>query len=195
MSEKKEPDPIPHTYLEKLNAAKEKAVQTRGAVARNKIQAVCHLAAMGIDPGLIAEQLGCSRSSVNSVIKSDSGSREIERIRERLFMQEPNKMFQSIAVKAVQVAYAAMMDKKTKTQTKVDAAFKFIERAYGKPKQEIEHTGSTLKDLILALDGGEKSKQDIEDAEYKTVEEKFSQHPGGISEESSEEPGEEPGKA
>lgn len=146
---------------------------------RNRVQAIVHLAALGLTPKQISEQLNCSQQWIKNVMKSDSFQKEVDRVSYQLFIKEPQKMFQSIVPKAVNIAYKEMTSKKTSSKVKVDAAFKFIERAYGKPKQEVEHTGTTLKDIYLALDSKKKAPQDIQDAEYTSVEEKISRYDGG----------------
>ncbi len=175
---KKEEAPTISVHKEMETKIEQVKIAATSPAQKNRMRAIIHLAALGLTPKQISEQLSCSQQWIKNVMKSDSFQREVERVSHQLFMKEPQKMFQSIVPKAVSVAYKEMTNKKTSSKVKVDAAFRFIERAYGKPKQEIEHTGTTLKDLYLALDEKKKHTQDIQDAEYTTAEEKISKYDG-----------------
>jgi hypothetical protein len=175
---KEKPPSIGKHVTDKIEQVKKAATSPS---QRNRVQAIIHLCALGLTPKQISEQLNCSQQWVKNVMKSESFQREVDRVSYQLYIKEPQKMFQSIVPKAVSVAYKEMTSKKTSSKVKVDAAFRFIERAYGKPKQEIEHVGTTLKDIYLALDSKKKSPQDIQDAEYTSAEEKISKFDDGSS--------------
>ena len=124
--------------------------------ARDKHRAklICYLKAIGFKNKDIAASIGGSISEVLRVLKSKSAQQEIDRIQQEIFVTEPAKMFESILPQAVRIAVNAMMSRKTKTSVRVDAAFKFMDRALGKPNQQVEVSHNLLKDLIQKMDNG-----------------------------------------
>jgi hypothetical protein len=119
---------------------------------RRKI--ICYLKAIGFKNKDIKATLNCSLSEVYKVLKSESAQEEIERVQREIFVAEPAKMFEAILPEAVKVAVNAMMSKKVNTSIRVDAAFKFMDRALGKPSQQVEVSHNLLKDLIQKMDSG-----------------------------------------
>lgn len=121
-------------------------------VTAYRVRAMLYLAALGQSPRQIAYQLNCSDARVRQVLKSQSAQKEIERIQSELFLAQPQKMFNKILPGAVRTAERIMKDKTQKGSTRADVAFKFMDRALGKPKQEIEHSGSPVRQLFDQLD-------------------------------------------
>lgn len=113
---------------------------------------ICYLKAIGFKNKDIKQTLNCSFFEINKVLKSESAQEEIERIQREIFVSEPAKMFEAILPEAVKVAVNAMMSKKVNTSIRVDAAFKFMDRALGKPSQQVEVSHNLLKDLIQKMD-------------------------------------------
>jgi len=122
--------------------------------ARDKHRAriICYLKAIGFKNKDISAAVGGSIDEVYRVLRSQSAQEEIERIQNEIFVTEPAKMFESILPQAVKIAVNAMMSRKTKTSVRVDAAFKFMDRALGKPNQQVEVSHSLIKDLIQKMD-------------------------------------------
>lgn len=140
-----------------------------------RIKAICHLAALGYNGQQIAAQLGISGTRVYKVLKSTSCQQQIEKIQHELYYADPQKMFMSILPKAVRTVKKVMLDKEEKGSTRVMAANSIMDRALGKPTQEIKHEGNAIKELFLALDkkmNPEKLEKDqFIEAEFKEVEE------------------------
>lgn len=113
---------------------------------------ICYLKAIGFRNRDIKATLNCSLSEISKTLKSESAQEEIERIQREIFVAEPAKMFEAILPEAVKVAVNAMMSKKVNTSIRVDAAFKFMDRALGKPSQQVEVSHNLLKDLIQKMD-------------------------------------------
>lgn len=117
---------------------------------RHKV--ICYLKAIGFRNRDIKTTLNCSLAEINKTLKSESAQEEIERIQREIFVTQPAKMFEAILPEAVRVAVNAMMSKKVNTSIRVDAAFKFMDRALGKPSQQVEVSHNLLKDLIQKMD-------------------------------------------
>lgn len=138
------------------------------AKVNHRAKLICYLKAIGFKNKDIASSLSCPINEVYRVIKSESAVAEIERIQHEIFVTEPAKMFETILPQAVKIAVNAMMSRKTKTSVRVDAAFKFMDRALGKPTQHIEHEHNLVKELITKLDAAEASGEFI-DADFFNV--------------------------
>lgn len=135
------------------------------AQVTHRAKVICYLKAIGFKNKDISTTLGCPMSEVYRVIKSESAIAEIDRIQQEIFVHEPAKMFETILPQAVKIAVNAMMSRKTKTSVRVDAAFKFMDRALGKPTQHIEHEHNLVKELITKLDAVE-STSEVLDADF-----------------------------
>jgi hypothetical protein len=135
------------------------------AKINHRAKVICYLKALGFKNKDIASSVNAPLSEIYRVLKSHSAIDEIERIQHQIFVTEPAKMFETILPQAVKIAVNAMMNKKTKTSVRVDAAFKFMDRALGKPTQHIEHEHNLVKELITKLDQEKDTSQTI-DAEF-----------------------------
>lgn len=118
---------------------------------KHRAKIICYLKAIGFKNKDIAASINGSIGEVYNVLKSQTAQEEIERIQTDIFVKEPQRMFESILPQAVRIAVAAMTSKKTKTSVRVDAAFKFMDRALGKPSQPVEHSHNLVKELITKL--------------------------------------------
>ena len=117
-----------------------------------RFKLICYLKAVGFKNMDIKRTINATYGEINKVMKSESARAEIERVQREIFVAEPAKMFETILPEAVKVAVNAMMSKKTNTSVRVDAAFKFMDRALGKPSQSVEVSGNLIKDLIQKID-------------------------------------------
>jgi hypothetical protein len=129
---------------------------------------ICYLKAIGFKHKDIKATINCSYSEIKKVIESQSGQEEIERIQREIFVNEPAKMFETILPEAIKVAVNAMMSKKVNTSIRVDAAFKFMDRALGKPSQTVEHKTSLVRELITKISNEDKADP-ILDADFVVV--------------------------
>lgn len=141
--------------------------------ARDQYRArlICYLKAIGFKNKDIANAISGTSEEVGRVLKSQSAQAEIERVQQEIFVKEPAKMFETILPQAVRIAVNAMMNKKTKASVRVDAAFKFMDRALGKPTQHVEHEHNLVKELITKLDAVTEPERPV-DAEFFEVNEK-----------------------
>jgi DNA-binding transcriptional MerR regulator len=141
--------------------------------ARDKHRArlICYLKAIGFKNKDIAAAISGTTAEVARVLKSESAQAEIERVQQEIFVAEPAKMFESILPSAVRIAVNAMMSRKTKTSVRVDAAFKFMDRALGKPTQTIEHNTNLVRELITKIADDSKAEPAL-DADFVVVQTK-----------------------
>jgi hypothetical protein len=117
-----------------------------------KQKAILHLAAVAATPKEISAHLDLPLATVKQILGSISAREEIERIQMDIFGFDQAKIFKSILPKAVNVALGIMMDENAKEAIKADVAFKFMDRALGKPVQEIKQESGGLKELFEKLD-------------------------------------------
>lgn len=132
-----------------------------------RYKAALHLAAVGGTAKEISEALDIGVQTIRKLLSSESAKEEIHRIQFEIFQKDPQRIFRNILPKAVNTAYGIMLDEKAKEAIRVDAAFRFMDRALGKPVQEIKQETSGLKDVFDRLDALEKKKaagEDISDA-------------------------------
>lgn len=134
---------------------------------KHRAKIICYLKAIGFKNKDIAASINGSIGEVYMVLKSQSAQEEIERIQTEIFVKEPQRMFEAILPQAVKIAVNAMTSRKTKTSVRVDAAFKFMDRALGKPTQPVEHSTNLVKELITKLN--ENSPEPPLDADFFVV--------------------------
>jgi DNA-binding transcriptional MerR regulator len=118
---------------------------------QHRARLICYLKAIGFKNKDIAAAINGTSAEVLRVLRSESAQAEIERVQQEIFVAEPAKMFENILPSAVRIAVSAMMSRKTKTSVRVDAAFKFMDRALGKPTQTVEHSTNMVKELLTKL--------------------------------------------
>src|ERR1035437_261943 len=140
-----------------------------------RMAAMIHMAVLGWSPKEIALQLKITPTRVSAVLNSKSAKEQIYKGQQELFVKDPQKMFLNILPEAVNTARKIMKSKTTTASVRTDAAFKFMDRALGKPVQEIKHEGNAIRELFAALDKrnrGEEEvtiKKDAIDAEFKEI--------------------------
>lgn len=124
-----------------------------------RYKAALHLAAVGGNAKEISEALDIPVSSIRSLLASQSARDEIDRIRYSIFQKEPERIFRNILPKAVNTAFEIMQNPETREGVRMDAAFRFMDRALGKPVQEIKQETSGLKEVFDRLDAIEKNRK------------------------------------
>ncbi len=146
-------------------------------------RAMIHMSALGWSRKEIATQLGLTPGRVNAILGSQSAKQQIFKMQEELYIKDPQKMFLQILPSAVRTAKTAMLSKKTSPSVRVDTAFRFMDRALGKPVQEIKHEGNAIRELFAALDRRDRGEKPIDkdapviDAEFKEVKSEINKDP------------------
>lgn len=101
----------------------------------------------------IAEKLGMSINRVNILANSPIVRVEVERLHELEFERMTSDVsLERLTPKAVKIIDEVLSNDQERSQTKVDTAFRLLDRVWGKPKQQVEHSNSLVKDLITLLD-------------------------------------------
>lgn len=139
-------------------------------------KAMCHLAALGYNKSEIARNLGLNNSTVSVFLKATSVKKEIARIQTQFWSRDNKKLFQTMLPRAVTTVYNLMCSRKVKDQTRLDAAKTLLDRALGKPVQEIEHSGNLISQVLTELDKTQQAteikSEVIEDAQIIESEDK-----------------------
>lgn len=114
--------------------------------------AICHLAALGHKAKFIASSLDMNPSSVSSILNTPEAKEMVKGLQTKMYMTDPTAMFRAMAPRAARTVDRIMRDTSVKPNTRLAAASEILDRAYGKPTQEVKHEGSLLKDLFQRLD-------------------------------------------
>lgn len=119
-----------------------------------------HLAASGLTNNQIAEAMQMSVPRVCILLNNTKIKNKIKDLQAKLWGDGPAKRFQQIVSKAITKA-ETIMDSTEKDQLAADIAFRFMDRALGKPKQEVSVETNLLADLITRLDEAQGSAKDV----------------------------------
>lgn len=136
---------------------------------------MAHMAAAGKRPKDIADELGYSYQRVALLLNGERMKFRVKELQYQLFGKNQQRRFETLAAKAIDSLEEVVSDAKEKGTTRVMAAKEILDRAYGKPKQTIEHRDSKISSLYDKLDdilGTKQKKKDdviIEEAHYSEV--------------------------
>lgn len=148
--------PSPPTDLKRLQEIKaqiEHEIKSRTFMSMTpQDRHIAYLLVMGLRPKQIAEELQISTTKVNELLKDVGFRGEVERLREHYFGEDMELLFKHILPKAVRTAEEIMDDVEQKAHIRLDAAFRFMDRSLGKPKQQLEVNGSLISSLFKRLD-------------------------------------------
>lgn len=133
-------------------------------IPENRIRLMVQMAALGMGPVKIAKKLKMTKQKASMIMQSSSFQEAVSTLQDDI-KRDSTKIFKSLVLDAIQVANQVMNDPKEKGSVKAEVAFKFMDRALGKPTQEIKHEGGMLRELIQMMDAN-KPKEVVEDAEW-----------------------------
>lgn len=139
-----------------------------------RTSAMIRMAAIGYTKKQIAKDLNLSETRVYHILSSSGAKREIERIQNEFFFNEPQKAFKARLPKAFK-AIDRLLSPKAKESSQLLASKEVFDRAMGKSVQPVEHTGSAIKELLMAMDKKNRQEEaieagfDIVDAEFREV--------------------------
>lgn len=165
------------TYKEKVD---EQVALLKEAPISARVKAVCHMAAIGFNKKEIAVSLGIPENRIGAVLGSKSAKAQIDKIQHDLFFADPQKMFRTEVPRAFRRVKKVLYGKEARDNDVLKAADMIFDRALGKPKQEVQHEASSIKQLFEMLDkqNAEQKpvvieatvvKSDIEDASFTEV--------------------------
>lgn len=118
---------------------------------KHRHRLIAYMAASGITNVAIAEQVGIKPARVSTVLASQRIQNEIKRIQSEIFIQDPRKRFMEILPEAINTAELAMKEA-DEPKDRADIAFKFMDRALGKPKESVEVKTSSIREIYEKLD-------------------------------------------
>lgn len=121
---------------------------------------VAHLHAFGADRGQISVMTGLPLDEVGMIL----GLPRVKDLAFDLQKKHANRDFQnlfmSLVPDAVDTARNLMMDRSVKDSTRLSASLAIMDRALGKPNQNIEVGGSMIRELFEKLDQHEAKRVD-----------------------------------
>lgn len=136
---------------------------------KHRHRLVAYMAASGLTNVAIAEQVGIKPPRVATILASQRIQNEIKRIQSEIFIKDPRKRFMEILPKAIDIAEAAM-ENAEEEKDRADIAFKFMDRALGKPKESVEVKTSSIRDIYEKLDKmGENKIIEVDQADFKEL--------------------------
>lgn len=111
------------------------------------------LSAMGATGREIALRMDMTEGRV-SIIRNSGVFREaVKKIQADMGEEMIKQRIKAIVPQAIDVAHKIMLDETAQSNTRVNTAFKFLDRAYGKPAQELIHdVGMNVRELYEAMD-------------------------------------------
>ena len=138
---------------------------------RDQHRLIAYWAAHGIEPKEIALELGYSEKTIKSILKEKQVQFFIKKTQFKIYGEDPALHIKVCAAKGIKVAETIMESKKTKDHTRQEIAFKFMDRAYGKPGLEDGLVEGTVRKILQMLQKPvdlqtQEPKNDIEDANY-----------------------------
>lgn len=165
------------SYQEKVD---EQVALLKEAPVSARVKAVCHMAAIGFNKKEIAVSLGIPENRVGAVLSSKSAKAQIDKIQHDLFFSDPQKMFRVEVPRAFRRVKKVLYGKEARDGDVLKAADMVFDRALGKPKQEVQHEASSIKQLFEMLDKQSQAdkpqvieakivNKDIEDASFTEV--------------------------
>jgi hypothetical protein len=112
---------------------------------------ICKAASLLMTNKEVAEFVGVSSEYVGWVINTQLGHQEVSKNQDKMF-HHLEKTLQEITPIAVKTAFKLMLDENTKPQTRIDAAFRFMDRTLGKPTQKLEVETNLIRQVYEKLD-------------------------------------------
>jgi DNA-binding Lrp family transcriptional regulator len=138
---------------------------------------IAYWAAHRFEPKEIAKELRLAESTVKKFLKDPDVKFQIRKVQMKIYGEDPALHIKECAARGIEVADEIMMNKKVKPHIRQEVAFKFMDRAYGKPGIEdtmVEGTVRKILQVVTNIQNGvdlkvEAPKDDIEDAEFKEL--------------------------
>lgn len=141
---------------------------------------IAYMTAQGAKVKDIAKEVGMSEYRVTVVRNSTRAKEYIDYLQYSLYGKPAEVRFKEILPEAINRAEEIMSNPNEKSSLVADVAFKFMDRALGKPKTQIEHSGNLIRDLFDQIDEIKKVKKEIsvesvniDDAEFVDVPKKL----------------------
>lgn len=135
------------------------------AVPENRLQLMVQMAALGMGPNAIAKRLRMTKQKTSNLMQSTSFQEAVSTVQNEI-RKDSTKIFKTLVLDSIQTGYKVMTDPKEKGSVRAEVAFKFMDRALGKPTQEIKHEGGMLRELIQMMDSAQKEQPVVQEGEW-----------------------------
>lgn len=123
-------------------------------------RAIAHLKSTNADAVQISALLGVEIDEVNRVLGLRRIKDLIFEIQKKYANRDFQNLFKDLLPDAVDTVRTLMLDSGTKEGTRLSAAVAIMDRALGKPSQNVDIGSSMIRDLFAALDKHEKIRID-----------------------------------
>lgn len=128
---------------------------------RHVLRAICVMASFSLSPQRIGNNVGLPSRRISNILKSVSVQREIARLQTELYERDATKLFKRMMPHAANTIFG-LIDNAEKDSVRLEAAKSILDRALGKPTQEITQTTTLISDVLKKLNDVKVDK--IEDA-------------------------------
>jgi|ERR1035437_304834 hypothetical protein len=126
------------------------------------LRSICQFAALGLSPQRIANNVGIPTNRVRIILAAKSAQVEIKKLSEQVWEFDKKKAFERMAPEAADKVLKLMRSDTVKDTVQLEACKVILDRAYGKPIQQIEQTTTLIKDVLIKLQ--EKNREEVEEA-------------------------------
>lgn len=124
--------------------------------------------ALGMKEKQVCEQLGMGGPTLRSLLKSENGKEELGRVYDRFVVEEAKKRIDEILPIAMDTAFRIMMNEDTKDNVRMEGAFRFMDRALGRPTQQIEMTHDLVRRIYQKMDEMKNAPSEVMTSEVKS---------------------------
>lgn len=108
--------------------------------------------ALGLKPAQAARMVGITPVTLKRALTSQAGAKELNRIYDAVIVEEAKKKIDEILPVAIDTAFQIMVNEKTKDSVRMEGAFRFMDRAMGRPTQTVEMTHDLVRRVYQRLD-------------------------------------------
>ena len=115
-------------------------------------EALIYMAASGATNKRIADDLGYTQSRISIILSKPEIKAKIKAVQQSLWGENADRRFSQLLPSAIDVAEEVLNNPNERSNLRVDVAFRLMDRALGKPKQEVTVEGNLIADLIHKLD-------------------------------------------
>lgn len=123
-------------------------------------RAVAHLRAGGAEAIQISVMLGLPMDEVKTILGLRKIKDEVFAIQKKYANRDFQNLFKDMLPDAIDVVRSIMIDPAVNSGTRLSAANQVMDRALGRPQQNVEIQSSMIRDLFQALDKHEQNRVD-----------------------------------
>ena len=113
---------------------------------------ICHMAAQGATAREICENLGYTDARMSIILNSPKVKARIKELQDQFWGGNAEKKFKNLLGDAITTIEEVMTNVQEKGATRIAAAGMILDRAIGKPLQQVEVRGSLLAEVMGKLD-------------------------------------------